>query len=243
MKSIVLLLFPLIGLHAAEYPFGMMGLAPADTARLTAFCSDEAPADPCDVAFHFHDPRGQIIKQSTLNLQPGFTGFLDIRASEIAGGAGRVSIIPCFLVGRGHVIGAVRISDIFTQRQRLLANMADRNQARGGELHFGVSGFTVLDTARINATCDGDIRDGCEVTLKFHLSGGVVVKQATMTLAPGSSAFLDLRFSESGIGLRTGEIIPCVLVGRGAVFTTYEMIDTLSGFTTQLAYPSAALVP
>src|SRR5215471_19047499 len=132
MRNVFLFLLPLIGLQAAEYPLGMMGIAPADTARLTAFCSDEAPADPCDVTFHFHDQRGQVIKQSTLILKPGYSGFLDIRAAEIAGGSGRVTIIPCFLVDRGQVIGAVRIFDMFTQRQRLLANMADRSQARGG---------------------------------------------------------------------------------------------------------------
>ncbi|MBI4908193.1 MAG: hypothetical protein HY820_31495 [Acidobacteria bacterium] len=239
-------------LGATEVFYGMVGLAAADTARLSAFCSEEAsaptiPPDSCEGEFHFHDVRGQIVKRAALSLQPGFTGFLDLRPAE--GGAsvgGRVGIIPCVFVGRGRVFGSVRIFDMFTQRQRVLAIWADRSLARGGELHFGVSGITAFDTARINAVCAEETRTlggSCEVTFIFHLSGGKIVKQSTMTLAPGAGAFLDLRSSEMGLGARPGEIIPCLRIGRGGVFATYEMIDTASTFTTLLAYPATAILP
>ena len=243
MKIFVGLLLLLARMEASEVHFGLIGLAAADIARLSAYCSEEAPADLCELELHFHDIRGQIVKRTALSLQPGFTGFLDVRPADL-GVAGRVSIVPCVFVGRGRVFGSARVFDFLTQRQRVLANWADRSQARTGELHFGVSGITGFDTARINTVCAADSRaEGCEVTLIFHLPGGRILKQATMTLGPGEGAFLDLRSAEVGLGARPGEIIPCLRVGRGAVFATYELIDTATGFTTLVAYPATAVLP
>src|SRR5262245_26239300 len=83
MKMFLGLVLLLARMGAAEVHYGLIGVAATDTARLSAFCSEEAPADPCDLDLHFHDIRGQIVKRSALNLQPGFTGSLDVRPSEL----------------------------------------------------------------------------------------------------------------------------------------------------------------
>jgi len=238
-------------MEAAEVDFGLVGITGVDTARLSVLCSDDttstAPPQPCAVEFHFHDVSGRIVKQAEMTLQPGVSGFLDVRSSEVglASVGGRVGIIPCYFVGSGRAFGALRIFDNFTLRQRIFANSVEGSKARSGEVHFGVAGITPFETARLNAVCKADPKtDGppsCEVTLIFHLSGGRILKQATLTLEPGAGGSLQLRTTEFGLTARLGEIIPCIKVGRGSAVSTFEVIDTASGLTTLLAHPATAV--
>ena len=232
-------------MDATEVHYGLVGITPIDTARLSAFCSEDGtpitPPEACAVEFHFHDMSGRIVKQSAATLAPGATGFLDIRSPEAGAAAGgRVGIVPCVRVGSGRAFGSLRIFDNFSLRQRVFANGADPIQARGGEVHFGVVGITGAETSRLNALCMDEL--GCEVTFIFHVSGGRILKQATITLGPGASGFLDLRASEAGLTARSGEIVPCVRVGRGIAISNFEMIDTVTGLTTQVAYPATAIL-
>ena len=77
----------------------------------------------------------------------------------------------------------------------------------------------------------------------FHNNAGRILKQATVTLQPGKSGFLDVRASEFGLTARRGEIQPCIRVGRGGVIANFEMIDTFTGLTLLLANPAAPMTP
>ena len=196
----------------------------------------------------FHDPAGDILKQSSETLQPGTGGSLDLRASELGLTVRRGEIIPCIKVAGGAAFGNVQIFDNFSQRTRVTTNYADRLQARTGELHFGLAGITPFDTLRLNALCpDEATRTGgaqpCDVTFIFHNNAGRILKQATVTLQPGKAGFLDVRASEIGLTARRGEIQPCIRVERGGAIANFEMIDTFTGLTLLLANPAAPMTP
>ena len=244
MKMTITLVLLSARMDAAEVHYGPVGITSVDTARLSVFCSEDAtpitPPEACAVEFHFHDMRGRIVKQSAATLLPGTTGFLDIRSPEAGAAIGsRVGVNPCLRVGSGRAIGSLRIFDNLTLRQRVFANGADPIQARGGEVHFGVVGITSAETARLNALCMAEL--SCEVALIFHVSGGRILKQATITLEPGTGGFLDLRASEAVLTARSGEIVPCIRVGRGSALSTFEMIDAFTALTTQVAYAASAI--
>ncbi len=234
---------------AAEVHFGTLGITAIETARLSAFCSDESPS-PCEVTFIFHDLAGRIFKQATMTLLPGRGDSLDLRLAETGLPARRGEIVPCVKVASGAAFGNVQMFDNFIQRTRVVTNYADRLQARTGELHVGSVGITPFDTARLNAFCpadatrtDGGSAEPCEVTFIFHDNAGRIFKQATMTLPPGKAGFLDLRLSETGLTARRVEIEPCFRVGRGGAITNFEMIDSLTGLTLLLANPAAPITP
>ena len=244
---VLLLAMAAADVQAGEIDYGVIGITSLETARLSAYCSEESP-EPCQVELHFHDIRGRIVKQSAATLQPGGAGFLDITAADLGLTARRGEIVPCLRVERGGAFGSVQLFDNYMQRTRVFANSGDRGRPLAGELHFGPIGITPLDTARLNASCSDDatrtgIAEPCEVTFNFHASGGRIFKQATMTLAPGSSGFMDLRSGETGLTFRRGEIVPCLRVARGAIVATHETIDTFTGLTATFAYPAALVSP
>jgi len=227
---------------AEEVHFGLTGITALETARLTAFCSADQ-ASQCEVTFLFHNLRGSVLKQSTMTLDPGTGGFLDLRGSERGSTASRVEIVPCVRVGRGGVFLSFGVFDNFTNRTRLLTNWGDRSVPRSGDVDFGLAGITSLDTARLSAFCPADpLVDalGCDVTFTFRNIRGGVIKEATMTIAPGTAGFLDLRGSERGSTASRVEITPCIRVGRAAV-GGLQLIDNLTGLTTVLAYPATLL--
>jgi len=232
---------------AAQVDYGLVGITSIETARLSAYCAEES-SEPCQVEFHFHDVRGRIVKQSSVTLQPGAAGFLDLTAADLGLTGRRGEIIPCIRVVGGAAFTSLQQFDNFTQRTRLFTNWGGRAQPVTGEAHFGLAGVTALDTARLNAFCSEvavrpGISEPCEVTFIFHASGGRIFKQSTVTIEPGASAFLDLRAAEIGLTFRRGEIIPCLRVGRGAAVASYESIDTLTGLTITLGYDAALITP
>jgi hypothetical protein len=96
---------------------------------------------------------------------------------------------------------------------------------------FGVTGITALETARLAAFCSPHLgnMDPCEVMIEFQNTSGRQLKAATLTFAPGTGGFLDLRGSEAGAGLRPAEIVPCLKTLRGAVVVSFTTFDSFAG--------------
>jgi hypothetical protein len=67
------------------------------------------------------------------------------------------------------------------------------------------------------------------VDIHFHHIQGRILKEAALTLAPGTAGFLDFRTAEVGLTARRGEMVPCLKVGSGAVVSSFELVDTLTG--------------
>jgi hypothetical protein len=96
------------------------------------------------------------------------------------------------------------------------------------EAHFGLIGITAFENARLTAYCDGSVVPApCEITFEFHHITGRILKQATITLQPGTGGYLDLPAAQTGIP-GTVQINPCWHVTRGAAFASLEVFDTLS---------------
>jgi len=116
--------------RSGDVDFGMAGITPFDTARLSAFCPNEATtpgAGPmaCDVTFNFHDAQGRVIKQSRMTLQPGTSGFADLRWPEIGATARRVELDPCWTVAGGMAVGTFALIDNLTGLTIVQAYPAD----------------------------------------------------------------------------------------------------------------------
>ena len=105
--------------RTGDVDFGMAGVTPFDTARLSAFCPNEESipgAGPiaCDVVFRFHDSGGRVIKESRTTLQPGTSGFAELRWPEIGASTRRVEIEPCWTVAGGLAVGTFAVIDNLT---------------------------------------------------------------------------------------------------------------------------------
>lgn len=98
---------------SGDIDFGMGAISRGDTARLGAFCEGDGSVlpTPCDVVFEFHDINGRLLKQTTMILQPGTGGVLDLRWQDTGSTARRVEITPCFKVLRGSAITNFAIID------------------------------------------------------------------------------------------------------------------------------------
>ncbi|HJZ97514.1 MAG TPA: hypothetical protein VKE70_13485 [Candidatus Solibacter sp.] len=228
---------------ASDLDFGLSGITPVETARLSAFCPGDSP---CDVTFVFHDIRGGTLKRTAITLEPGTGGSMDLTVSEAGVPVNRLEIVPCVLVGRGDVIASYQVFDNFTLRTRIFRNWGGPPEPAAGEIHFGTVGITPFDTSRLNVICSSDpirVAEPCDVTFIFHDTRNQVLKQSTRTFDPGAAAFLDFRAAEAGLTTRHGEIIPCVRVGRGSVLATVETIDSLTGVTIVLAHAAALAAP
>jgi hypothetical protein len=246
MKFRVLLLtLVTAALAAAEEPdFGMLAIGTFENARLNAYCTGDGSVVPlpCTVTFEFHDARGATLKQSTITLPPGTTGFLDFAPAPTGFALGAVQINPCFKVLRGIALTSLEVFDSFSQRSRILIGWGDRSLARRGDVDFAPVGLTAFDTARVGVVCaaDGSVMPPpCDVTFEFHDSAGRTVKQSRMTLQPGASGFLDLRFSEVAGGSRKVQIDPCFKVASGAAVGSLAIIDSFTGLTVAQTYPAA----
>lgn len=234
---------------AADADFGVTGITSFETARLTAFCRNDADRtgiapDSCDVIFEFHGLQGRSLKRSVMTLPPGTGAFLDLRGVEAGAAATPGEIIPCVIVGRGIAVISFQTFDNFTTRSNLLLNWADRSLARSGDLDFGPAGITPVDTVRLGAFCPDDATrtglppDPCAVTFQFHDLRGRLMKQSKITLQPGTGGSLDLRSAEIGSTAGRVEIIPCVLVGRGMAVGSVRVVDNFTGHANVLAYPA-----
>ena len=105
--------------HTGDVDFALAGITPFDTARISAFCPGEQDTPglgptACDLTFEFHDAQGRPIKQSRVTLQPGTSGFADLRWSEAAAAGRRIEIEPCWKVAGGAAVGTFALIDNFT---------------------------------------------------------------------------------------------------------------------------------
>jgi hypothetical protein len=226
----------------AEADFGLIGLTALENARLNAYCDGSVVPTPCEIVLTFRHIGGRTLKQTTLTLEPGTGGFLDLSAAQ-TGLGGTVQIDPCWKVLRGAGFASLEIFDTISQRTRLLASWSDRSVARSGDIDFAFAGITPFDTARVGAFCEGDgsvTPSPCEVTFEFHDASGRTVKQTQVTLQPETGGYADLRWSDlvAPTG-RRAEINPCFKVLRGNVIASFSIVDNLTGLTLTQAYPAA----
>ena len=226
---------------AMEADFGLIGLTTFENARLTAYCDGSVTPTPCDITFTFTHVGGRILKQSTLTLQPGTSGFLDLSAAQ-TGIAGLVQIDPCWKVLRGAAFASLQVFDTFTQRTRILINWGDRSVAQTGSVDFALVGITQFDTARMGAFCEGDgsvTPSPCSILFEFHDAAGKTVKQSRLILEPETGGFVDLKYAETGGTGRRVELQPCFTVERGTAVGSLSTIDNFTGLTITQAYPAA----
>ncbi|HTR36600.1 MAG TPA: hypothetical protein VMH80_11900 [Bryobacteraceae bacterium] len=222
--------------------FGLTQITLLENARLTAYC-DDSSATPCDVDFLFVHISGRVLKQATLTIQPGSSGFVDLAAAQ-SGIAGPVLIEPCWKVTRGAALASLEVFDVLTLRTRILINWGDRSVPRTGDVDFGMAGITPFDTARLSAFCPNEASIpgagpmACDVTFRFHDAAGRVIKEARTTLQPGTSGFAELRWPEIGAAARRVEIEPCWTVAGGLAVGTFALIDNFTGLTLVQAYPA-----
>jgi hypothetical protein len=117
----------------------------------------------------------------------------------------------------------------------LLTIVAATRLLPGAEAEFGPMGLASFETMRLSAFCAeagaAPITQPCIVEFEFHRLDGTEVKSSTVTIAPGTGAFLDLRGSDAVGRASTVEIIPCIKVvsGPGA----YPSLQVFDNFTTR----------
>lgn len=232
--------------RAADFDFGPVGITSIENLRIAAFCLSDARSEGCQVEFHFHSRNGAIVRESSAVLTGETGAMLDFRLPDGTAPGRRGEIVPCVRVIRGSVASNIQVFDIYTGRTRIFRNWGDRPVALSGEIHFGHLGLTGGDTARIGALCQSTgatAASGCDVTFIFHDNQGRVLKESSVSLAPGASASADFRTAEAALPARRVEIIPCIRPGRGAVISSLESFDTLSGLGLLSTHAAASLVP
>lgn len=100
--------------------------------------------------------------------------------------------------------------------------------AAAAEANFGLIAMTPFENARLTAYCDGSVAPNpCAVTLEFHDVAGRTLKEATITLQPGTGGFLDFTPPPSIAGTPI-QIDPCFDVLRGAALTSLEVFDSFT---------------
>jgi hypothetical protein len=243
--SIGLLMLVTAGLGMAEeVHFGPIQIAAFENARLTADCDGSVEPTPCEITFEFRHMGGRVLKQTSMTIQPGASGFVDLAAAQ-TGISGPVLIEPCWKVTRGAAFASLEVFDTFSQRTRILINWGDRSIARSGDVDFGLAGLTPFDTLRMSAFCSDDqdvpgrLPAPCDVVFEFHDVQGRAIKETRMTLQPGTGGSADLRWPETGATARRVELDPCWKVAGGLAIGTLAVIDNLTGLTIAQAYPAA----
>src|SRR5947207_1132086 len=98
------------------------------------------------------------------------------------------------------------------------------------DANFGLIGIARFETARLTEYCDGSVvPTPCDITFEFHDMGGRTLKQATMTLQPGTGGFLVLTPAEGTPPEPVrGQIDPCWKVLRGVALASLEVFDNFS---------------
>lgn len=95
------------------------------------------------------------------------------------------------------------------------------------EVHFGPTAMAGSETARLNAYCDGSVAPApCQITFEFRSPDGRILLQQTVSVQPGTSAFLDLPGAKAGLGRGPGQIDPCWDIAFGAALASLEIFDT-----------------
>lgn len=97
------------------------------------------------------------------------------------------------------------------------------------EADFGLIGITSIETARLNAFCDGSVTPTpCDITLEFHDISGRTLKQVSMIIQPESSGFLDFSLGAGLFVPGRVEIAPCWTILRGTAQASVEIFDNFT---------------
>ena len=82
--------------------FPMVGIASGQSARVNALNAarqDTANPTSCNLTLQFLDTNGNLLKQSTVNLQPGAAASLDLSWGDLPGGDLRTEVRAVLLFG------------------------------------------------------------------------------------------------------------------------------------------------
>jgi hypothetical protein len=110
--------------------FGIVGLTLSETMRFHAFCEDHAiaglPVDPCSVQLEFRNGSNVVVKSTTLSLQPGHYGRMDLLGTDLKWSPGQVrqEVHPNVEFESGHVIVTVQTFDTATGQTHAYVNAA-----------------------------------------------------------------------------------------------------------------------
>jgi hypothetical protein len=113
-----------------EFEFGLIGLAPNQTARINAvlLIGPEVRPEPAEVEFTFHDREGNVVASERQTLLPGHASSFEIRAGVII--HDRISDIqPCIsirgVIGpdiRNRIVCTLEVIDSATGRTQFALN-------------------------------------------------------------------------------------------------------------------------
>lgn len=116
--------------------------------------------------------------------------------------------------------------------------------AAAAEADFGMIGVTPFETARLNAFCDGSVvPTPCDVTFEFHDIKGNTLKQASLTLQPEASGFVDFALTTLAALPGRVEIRPCIKVLRGTAQSSLELVENFTQRTRLLIAWTGAAAP
>ena len=110
--------------------FGIVGMMVSETMRLHAFCEDHTiggiPPGPCSVQLTFTNGSNTALKTTTLSLQPGHYGKLDLPGTDLKWSSGQVrqEIHPNIEFESGRVIVTVQTFDTATGQTHAYVNAA-----------------------------------------------------------------------------------------------------------------------
>ncbi len=110
--------------------------------------------------------------------------------------------------------------------------------------HFGPTGVSSLETARLNVFCDGSqTLTPCDITFVFLDPSGNILKQASVFLQPETVGFLDYTPAGASFLPARVKISPCWTVLRGTAQATLEIFDNFTRRTRLLIPWSDAAMP
>ena len=126
----------------------------------------------------------------------------------------------------------------------LIAVIAAALPAAAVEADFGLIGITSIETARLNAFCDGSVTPiPCDITFEFHDISGRTLKQVSMIIQPETSGFVDFSLGAGLFVPGRVEIDPCWTILRGTAQASVEIFDNFTQRTRMLINWGDAAVP
>ena len=213
--------------------------------QLNAVCSSPIP---CHLFLEAHNLQGVLLSQQEFTLRSGQSASLELPGGRGANGAPAAApneIAASFVVESGEILASLELVDT-DLRTRLFEPWGDGSVSKLGKLDFGSVGLSRSDTGRLKAFCDGSVRtaDGsvrkaCEVTFEFTDGNGRVLKSSRTTLQPGTGAFVDLHYEDTGGSSPRAAVAPCLKVAGGSAVASFALLDRASGQTITQSSPAA----
>jgi hypothetical protein len=119
----------------------------------------------------------------------------------------------------------------------LAALLFSAASAMAMDADFGLIGVTQLETARLNAFCDGSVVPApCDVTFEFHDIKGGTLKQVSMVLQPETTGSVDFGLPTTAAASFANrvEVHPCIKVLRGTAQPSLELMENFTHRTRML---------